>query len=240
MFQPPASSAQADREIDQYHRFSGWALVALLLGFLSAGAIAGPVLWFVPLLAIAFSLLAMQKIRASENQLYGWHIALLGLLLAVFFGIAGPARTISRRYYIEKRAAYFAEKFMDQLVQNQPEEAFQFTIPPGSRKPLTGDSRQAMEKNADLQKAHDDFLKLATVKALLELAGHEKVELLSAEYTGSDEAQEIITVKFQVRDTQDSAAKPKTVVMGVQRTLTSAAHSEEWRILPWALQNTPE
>lgn len=240
MSQPTASSAQVDREVDQYRRFSGWALASLLLGFLSGGAVAGPILWFLPLLAIAVSLLAMQKIRSSEHQLYGWHIALLGLLLAVFFGMAGPARTISRRYYIEKRAAHFAEKFMDKLVENQPEDAFQFTIPPGGRKPITGNSPKAVEMNADLKKAHDDFFKLATVKTLLESAGHKKVELLSTVFTGSDEAQDIITVTFQVRDTQDSAAKPKTVVMGVQRTLTSTAHSEEWRILPWALQKTPE
>src|SRR5262249_49748232 len=101
------SLSPAERDIVEYGRISGWAVAAILLGLLSAAALAGPILWLIPVLAGVVSIVAMRQIRTSDRQLSGWHLALLGLLLAIFFGLAGPVRTISRQYYMEARAKRF-------------------------------------------------------------------------------------------------------------------------------------
>src|SRR5215470_18782103 len=97
------SPTQVDRDVVEYGRISGWAVAALLLGFLSGAALVGPLLWAIPVLGIVVAWIGMRNIKASAGQLSGWHLALLGLLLSVFFGIAGPARTVTRRYVLEQR-----------------------------------------------------------------------------------------------------------------------------------------
>jgi hypothetical protein len=240
MSQPTASSAQVDRDIVEYGRFSGWALVALLLGLLSAAAIAGPILWFIPLLGIVISLVAMKKIKASDCQLSGWHVALLGLLLSLFFGMAGPARTVSRRYYLETRAAHFAVKFMELLQQNQPAAAFQLTLPAGARKPIAADGADADEKNPSAKKAYDDFLALAPVKSLLRMGPQAKLELLSSTISASGDAQDEVVVRYRIHNPEVNGAKSTTVLMDVQRTLAYSSQTEQWRIVPWALSETEQ
>ena len=159
MSQPIGSSAQLDRDPIEYGPISGWAFVAVFLGLLSGAAVAGPILWFIPLFAVVISLIAMRKIATSAGQLSGWNLALLGLLAAVFFGIAGPAHTFSRQYYLQARAARFGEKFIELLEQNQPLPAFQCTLPPGLRKPLARRRRsEVFAKTPDRKAAYDDFL----------------------------------------------------------------------------------
>ena len=63
----------------QYRAVSGLAVLALALGVLSAAAMVGPVLWSIPILAAIVALIAMRRIRSSED-LVGWNIAFLGLL----------------------------------------------------------------------------------------------------------------------------------------------------------------
>src|ERR1700690_198777 len=72
MTQPSGSSAQLDRDTIEYGPISGWAFVAVFLGLLSGAGVAGPILWFIPLVAIVISLIAMRKIAASAGQLSGW------------------------------------------------------------------------------------------------------------------------------------------------------------------------
>src|SRR4051812_42983597 len=96
-------SPQVDRDLVEYRSLSPWAVAAVLLGVLSATAVIGPLLWFIPVTAVMVSLTALWKISASQGQRLGRGAALLGLMLAIFFGLAGPARTLSRQYWLETR-----------------------------------------------------------------------------------------------------------------------------------------
>src|SRR5262245_4816609 len=102
----PASNRSTGDEPIQYRADSRLAVLALLLGIASAAAMVGPVLWFVPIAAAITALVAMRRIRSSED-LVGWNVAFLGLLLALLFGIAAPARTMSRQYWLASRAEQF-------------------------------------------------------------------------------------------------------------------------------------
>jgi hypothetical protein len=240
MSQPIASSNYGQRETIEYEPYSGWTFVALALGILSAVALAGPILWFVPVFAATVAIIALRKIGVSDRRLSGWHIALLGLLLAIFFGIAGPARFISRRYYLETRAARFADKFMELLQQNKPLAAFQLTLPAGVRKPLTADQTEPDTKDAKVQKAYTEFLKLATLKSLLEDGQQTKVELSSAILATSDDARDDVIVYYRIRFPSDSAVKTTNVFMDVARGLAYGSHTEQWQIIPPAFREVTQ
>jgi hypothetical protein len=236
MSPPTASADHVDRELVEYGPISGWALAALLLGILSGAAIAGPILWFVPVVALVVSLIALKKIRASDRQLSGWHVALLGLLLAIFFGIAGPARTISRIYLLQTRAARFADKFVELLQQHQQLLAFQITLPSGSRKPLAADETDPYAGSPETKKAYDSFLQLPAVQELLAAGSQAKAELLSATLVGSDEFRDDLILKYRLTDPQNPAAKFKIIGMSVRRTLANGSQTEQWQITPPSLQ----
>lgn len=237
MSQPSVSSARVERDIVEYGRFSGWALAALLLGVLSATAIVAPLLWSIPVLALVISLIAMKKIKTSEGRLTGWRVALLGLLLAVFFGMAGPVHTASRRYLIETRAAHFAAKFMQLLQQHQPLEAFQLTRPAAARTPLTPGQTDPYAKDPAAKKAYGEFLDLALVKMLLDAGQQAKIDLLSATYYAGDDSRDLATVKYQIQTPEKSGGVKSTALfMYVERTLAYGSHTEQWRIIPPALR----
>jgi hypothetical protein len=225
------SSAFGDREILEYGPYSGWAFAALALGVLSAAALGGPTLWFIPVLALLVALVAMYKIKTSQRQLSGWHLAVLGLLLAVFFGIAGPTRTISRRYYLDARAARFAARFIELLQQNQTLAAFQLTQAVGLRKPLAAGQTAPSLKDTSATAEYAEFLKLATVKSLLDAGAQAKVEFLSAVLVGGSDSRDDVRVFYHIQLPSEGASKSITVFMDVQRTLSYNNHVEQWHIV---------
>src|SRR5262249_47402862 len=126
--------SSAEPEVIQYGRVSPWAILALIAGVLSGAAVISPLLWLIPMAGIVFSLIALRNIKTSDGNLWGRNAAVLGLMLSLFFGAAGPAHTLSRRHWLETRAQEFAQGYLDLLVQNEPLRAHQFMRPAGLRR----------------------------------------------------------------------------------------------------------
>jgi hypothetical protein len=195
-------------------------------------------LWLLPVLAFVISLIALHKIKTSDRQLTGQYVALLGLLLAVFFGVAGPAHTISRRYYLETRAARFGEKFMQLLQQNQPLVAFQLTRPAATRKPLAADEADPFPKDEKAKKAYQEFLQLSPVKSLRQAGSQTKFELLSSTFFAGNESRDDVALQFRILAPAGGDAKTTatTTLMYVERMLAYGSHTEQWQIIPPALR----
>jgi hypothetical protein len=227
-------SSDASREIG-YRTISGWAIAGLVLGMLSAAAVVGPILWLIPVFGIAISCIGLAKIKNSEGQLSGWGVAVLGLLLALFFGAAGPARSITRRIWLESRAQRFALAFVDQLEQNKPIAAHQLTRPAAARKPFVAEEPEPYAKDPDAKKDYDAFSKLEPVKFLLAEQKHADVKLLSADYALGDDRSDIVAVTFRFA-APSSETKPFDSLMYLERTLAYGTQTEQWRIIPPALR----
>ncbi len=113
-----------------YRAISGWAIAALVLGLLSGVALVGPVLWSVPLAALLAAGIAMWRISRSGGELVGWNLAVLGLLLAIVFGVAAPTRIAVRRHWLETRGRIFADEFIELLKEGKGFGAYQLLQPP--------------------------------------------------------------------------------------------------------------
>jgi hypothetical protein len=99
---PPGdrSDAQAESHLAQLHKMSTTAgvtnldyvavnqtaIVAAVLGVLSATALLGWILLAIPLVGIAFAIVAIRQVNDSGGTQTGKGLAVLGLLLSVLFG----------------------------------------------------------------------------------------------------------------------------------------------------------
>ncbi len=231
---PVDSSAAEERTRVEYHAVSGWAIAAVIIGFLSAAALIGPLLWFIPVLGVCLSVFAMWRISTSGGELIGWNIALLGLILSILFGAAGPARTVSRHWWLQTRAEKFADGFMDLLQQNQPYIAQQFTLHPSQRKLAAADLPGLIAKNAKTQEAFDKYLKREPVKTLLEFGKKAKVERLSSQVLAEDERDDF-GVRYRITVPEDGGGtRSLEVSLIVERSLSYTGKAEQWQILDMA------
>ncbi|MCC7083821.1 MAG: DUF4190 domain-containing protein [Pirellulales bacterium] len=210
----------------QYRAVSGLAILALALGIASAAAMVGPVLWLVPLLAIITALVAMRRISASE-ELTGWYIALLGLLLAILFGVAAPARTLSRQYWLACRAEAFSGKFLEFLQHDKPYAAHQLRERSGVRKPLNEALPEAYNNDPESQKSFAKFVAEEPMKSLLEAGQKSVIMRTSTESLGRDDQHDLCVVHYQITA---PGRKPISVMIAVKRSLEYSTGRETWQI----------
>jgi hypothetical protein len=222
-------SPQIDRDVVEYRRVSGWAVCSVLLGLLSATALAGPVFWIVPAMGIGVSLVALWKIAGSRGEMSGWYAALLGLIVSIFFGAAGPARTLTRQYWLETRAKTFAGGFIDFLQQRQMWRAYQLTMHPVSRKPLP-------PNNADAQKEYREFVQLPAVEAFMAHGEEAQFEILSTKALGGDGNREWVLVRYRLQYPDGDKMTTLDGQMYLERSLLAAGGDEQWQILPPAMR----
>ena len=222
-------SDEVGRDIG-YRTVSGWAIAGLLLGILSAAAVVGPILWLIPVFAIVVSAIGLRQIKNSQGQISGWSLAVLGLLLALFFGAAGPARSITRRIWLESRAERFAQAFVDLLEQNKPVAAHELTRPASARKPLIAETPDPFPKDPEGKKDYDAFLKLEPVQFLISGQPKAVAKLMSTDFVASDDRSDILAVMFRFEG-PPGEPKPGDQFMYLQRTLAYGTQLEEWQII---------
>ncbi len=225
-------SSRVEPEFVEYRSLSGWAVAALVLGLLSPAAIIAPILWLIPAMGIVAALVAMRSIKAAQGQKSGWYLALLGLLLAFFFGTAGPARAITRNLWLETRAERLARVFLGLLQQNKPLEAHELTKTASHRKPLGPNALELIEQNPDMKREYDRFLNGQLVKTLLEQGETVEIELSSASLLGSSERQDVLTVPYRIESKDPGKPLSLSGEIGLERTTELMTEKEQWRIMP--------
>lgn len=220
-------NATPETGVIEYRAVSGLAVLALFLGIISAAAMVGPILWSIPLIGVFVAMIAMRRIRSSDD-LAGWNIAFLGLLLALLFGIAAPARTISRQYWLTTRADEFCDRFFELLQQHKPYVAHQLRERPGVRKPLTEALPAAYEQDPESKKNFDKFVAEEPAKTLLDLGEKANVERAATEFIGRDDRSDHYAVTYRI--TFDDHRSPMDVVTAVKRSLDTTTGRESWQI----------
>lgn len=230
-------SPQVERDLVEYRSLSPWAVAAVLFGVLSAAAVIGPLLWLIPAMAVIVSLIALWKISASQGQRLGRGAALLGLMLAIFFGLAGPARTLSRQYWLETRAQHVAAGFIDLLQHQRSYDAYQLTKGAILRKPPPADGTDPFAKDPDTKKDFDKFVEQEPIKSLLDPHQKISVESLSAKLVGSDDRLDDMEVDYRLRLAADGKEHSIQGRMYLERSLAYPNGNEQWRIISPAMRN---
>ncbi len=123
----------AERDPAEYRAVSGLAIGALLLGIASVSALAGQVLWGVPLVGTITALAALVRIDRAGGALAGRPAALWGLALSVFFGAIAPAHFLTSERLLARRAEEVGRQWFAAMAQGEPQVARQLALPARSR-----------------------------------------------------------------------------------------------------------
>lgn len=225
-----ANFRETEPERESYRAVSGWSVAALLLGLGSVAAFGGPLLWVVPLAGVVAALVAMHKIGNSPGELIGRNVALLGLLLAMLFGVAAVTRTYSRQHWLERRGELFASEFLRLLQKGDSYAAHQLTVQPGVRKPLGADGEEAYASDPESKSRYQAFIAREPNRTLLQ-SPDRAAEIESVRFTGSDSAGDYLDVIVRVT-TADSAGQThdrgKLILL---RSISTSGDSERWQIV---------
>lgn len=133
-------------EIPEYRSLAPTAVVALVLGLVSATALISPLFLAVAGAAVGVALLALARIGRSEGHLTGSLLALTGIALAVAFAVASLVRVEVRDAYYLRQTTDVGQRFVALLASQQYESAIaQLTgraagrlrpsVPPGQEPP---------------------------------------------------------------------------------------------------------
>ena len=103
----------------EYRPISSLAIVSFLIGLTSLGALASMVLWILPVIAIAFSLIVLASINRPDVKPIGKSLAVFSLWLAVLVAFWAPTRHFSRMWKLSAMARSYTQEWLDLIVVNE-------------------------------------------------------------------------------------------------------------------------
>jgi hypothetical protein len=130
-----SSFSTENDQVDDYRQVSRLAICSIPLGLISALALIGPLMWFLPLVAVAIAAAGLRQVSRSK-ELTGRRMALIGLALAILFGTWGVTWTVSRRMVINRQARAHASEWLGLMQEGENMRAHQLTLSVVERLPL--------------------------------------------------------------------------------------------------------
>lgn len=193
-----AFESDSDQSIE-YRSVSKFAVLTVIAGLASILAWFSAVMWCVPVFAVLLGCFAFREIR--QNDAYtGRGVAMLGIALALLFGIGAVTSFFAERQIVTRQAKQFASRFLELGLAGNVEHAaqltdsYQFRMTPG----LTRDAyyRIQPESMTVLQRVQaDDF-----IKRLVKAGPDAKVTFIGVESFEKVRYGQICGLKYVVDD----------------------------------------
>jgi len=221
------SDAQ-DSEIARYRTLSASAVVGLILGLISPLATVDPTLWVVPVMGAAFSGLALWRIKKNASALAGGRLALVGMILSVFFGSAAMADRLTFRTLLHREARACVARWCDFLLHDQPREAHQLTLLPKRRLAPGETLDDFYREGSTWRKDLDDYVADPLIAKFLRLDGQARVEYVGTRYENLTANYDFLLLQYTLRG-QGNDAGTVHFEVAVRRE-KSAAGPSDWRI----------
>ncbi len=156
----------SEPELSQYRAISPWAVATLLVGLAAPLALVGPLLWWVPLLAIPVGLLAARQLRQTDPQYVGHKAAIAGACLAALFFAWSVTQRVSREVRIASEARQLAADYLQLILAGKLPEAHQVQSAASRRQPPGIDLAAFYEAQSDAKKDLEAFRKGEPVGSL--------------------------------------------------------------------------
>ncbi len=197
-------SDAAEAELPQYRALSGLAVLGFLLGLLSVLSIVHVGLAFVGALAAICCLVAMGRIAKAPSEMSGGRLALAGLLLAVFWTIAGSAREFTERCLVDIESRDFALQWFEYLKKGEPEKALEMASRPGSRRALNEKLKEQFLSSQGDYEELEQFVNKPEVRSLLALGDRAQVRHYACLDAGGGTASQVYAVTYDDHGTRKS------------------------------------
>lgn len=214
-----------------YRPMNGMAVAGLVMALLSPVAFLHPVLWIVPLFAVALSLRARWSIQRSYPSQAGSTVALLALIISGVTAAAVPARLATRQIILERQCRQFAEDWFTYLRQGEPQKAYQLTVVPEIRAKLDDSLWDIYRSRDDDRKKLKMFAASPPVATLLSLRELANVRYYRTERRDTTLAGLEVANVYAVTFPRDG--KPTTYFMRVTLVRTDGQKDQGtgWRIV---------
>lgn len=188
-----------ETRVENYQALSVMAMVCLVTGILSIAAMAHPIFWVLPVVAVLIGLLALRRIRRSEGELTGETPATAGMTLGAVFLLAGFGAFYVPRWQGKRDAIDLGYRFLQYLQAGETTRAMNLTHPPGYQLPENANFAEALATNRKAQKQLASFVAdEPIVRVLGRLGGKSTISLYDTEAYGRIEGEEGAYVVYQI------------------------------------------
>lgn len=197
----PQFHVSEDPESQQYRELSTMAVVSLLLGIGSATALLTPAFWFVPVIGVVLSLVALQRVAHFAPALIGRKAALWGLALSLGFLVAGVTSWTAYRAMLREEAATFGQLWFAEILADRPQVAMQLMEAPSQRRPLDESLWKLYAPGTEPRESLEQFVARKDIRTLLAVAGKARVRYFATErhddLMGNDIVVQTYAVTFE-------------------------------------------
>jgi hypothetical protein len=223
---------QSDPSELEYRSVEPLAIWGLALGLLSPAALLSPVLWLVPLIGIAANAMALRRLSREGNRA-GRPAALMGLGLAVLFGMVPIARMTTDYVLLKEQPRELADRFLEYLRQDDPRRALMLRAVPDVRKSLDDDEavRLFFRNNVDARSDLAQFVHLPVARTLLALGQRAQIRYYGTMGVGSVGDRALVHYWYTVTF-DDEQGNKKTFFVGLtmERKPTRNPELNPWRV----------
>jgi hypothetical protein len=196
--------------------------MALLLGFVSAGALASPLLWFLPLGGIVLAIVALWSIAQSNDAVAGRWAAVIGLVLSLTFITWAPCRYFVRHELLYRQAREHGEYWLGLVREGRLHEAHQLTLSKDERQPASANLNEIYLDRPQLLESFETFCQQSPMNKVIELGGKGRVRFVNRDSIESDNlpGSVVDVVNEQLAIDFDEGGQPRTlpVVLRIARS----------------------
>ncbi len=195
----PLPALHSEPDLTPYRAISPWAVGTLLAGLAAPLALLGPLLWWVPLVAIPLAFLAFRQLRQSDPRYVGQTAAVCGMCLAALFFGWSVTQVLSREIRSTATARELVDGWLKLVLAGQLREAHQIQSAASRRIALGSDLESYYQAESEAGKDLETF---AHTQPLASLAGQQgKVELTFAEVSQHlvDGITDYFTLRYEIK-----------------------------------------
>jgi hypothetical protein len=226
----PHLSGVPEGDANEYRSVSGSAVLGLFFGLAGAAALLSPLLWFLPIAGVVFSVIGLRRIAAAGPALIGRKPAMAGLVLSLLFAAASPADWFLYRRMIEHEGCRFAGYWFDYLREGEPHKAYELTVAPDSRLPLDDKTAEVFTAGSKDRDELEKYVENPVVHTLLTLGDRAQFRYYGTEKGWTEPDSEYLEQIFAV--TYDADREPVSFFVRVrlQRVVPPKSRRAYWRV----------
>jgi hypothetical protein len=204
--------------VASYRGVSVLAVLTLILGLASALALAHPFLWVLPPATLVIGWLALRAIGVEGSNLTGRGLALLGMALAMVFGVWAPAQILTRQAKIYAQARVFADEWLELIRAGKLHAAHQLAVMEIERQTPGTDLEKYYQESAAAKSQLQHFYEEKPLKLMAEQG-----TLATYEYLGGDgispreQTTEHIALLYLMRYPEDGREREQKIRIVLDR-----------------------
>ncbi len=221
-------------DVKEYPRVSRAAVIALLLGIVSASALASPVLWFLPLVGIVLALVAVRSITQAAEPVAGRRAAVIGLVLSLIFIAWAPSRYFVRNELLYRQAREHCEYFLGLVLEGRLHEAHQLTLKKDNRLAPNANLNQAYNDNQEMADSFEGFCGGSPMKEIIALERRGQVRFVGRRDVEAGRSlgasMDYVTEELAIDHDENGQTQTLPVLITIARTRNRGTGEVYWSI----------